>query len=545
MTVHDVVFLLVALMSVWGVHRLWTLVHAARAAPSRPAQLWTCGAGERSAAQLHKVPPVAPARSPYVVTVQVPLYNEPEVAGRVIDAVCSLRHGCVQGLEVQILDDSTDDTTDLVACAVERWRERGIDIVHVRRSGRVGFKAGALGAGLAHARGALVAIFDADFVPPPDFLERMIPRFAAEHGAPDLVQARWGHLNRHASWLTRAQAALLDVHFDVEQRGRAAQGRFFGFNGTAGIWRKSALLRAGGWRAETLTEDLELSVRAWLSGCRFAFADDVEIPAELPGAMAALRLQQRRWARGGVETARLRLPDVWRSPRSTLEKLDLTVKLTQNCVYPLLLLLVLLLPWAALEAETTSGARALPIGAVGLVGGATLLVPLAWCARRRGTPVWRAVAESIAATALAAALSPSCAAAVVGGLLRPGSSRFERTPKEGGAPRRRAHQGHAWATPVCILEASLGVLHLAAAGRLSAHGAVGATPFLWLCGAGLVWAALHDAVAAARSRLSVATSGSVPQQSHDESGHHDDTRPRRFVPGASAREAEDRLVEQG
>jgi len=276
------------------------------------------------------------------LTVQLPLYNERYVARRLIDAVCS-QHYPRDLLEVQVLDDSTDETRDIIAGRVAHWREQGIDIVHVRRPDRKGFKAGALAHGLQCSRGEFIAIFDADFQPPPDLLRNGIQPLAdARKG---MVQMRWGHINRDYSLLTRLQSIFLDGHFVIEHWVRYQRGRFFNFNGTAGIWRRQAIIDAGGWSAATLTEDLDLSYRAQLAGWEFAYLPDVVAPAELPVDISAFKNQQYRWARGSVQTARRILPRIWRSrlPRSV--KLEATIHLTANFAYLLLLVpCVLALP---------------------------------------------------------------------------------------------------------------------------------------------------------------------------------------------------------
>ena len=230
--------------------------------------------------------PPQPAELPRI-TVQLPVYNELYVAERLIDAACELDYP-PELLEIQVLDDSTDETRRVVEAAVERHRRRGVDVVQLHRTDREGYKAGALAAGLAEAKGELLAVFDADFVPPRDFLRRTVPHF--EDGDVGMVQARWDHLNRHYSLLTRIQAILLDGHFALEHVARATTGRFFNFNGTAGIWRREAIETSGGWSQETLTEDLDLSYRAQLAGWRFRFLPDLAVPAE------RLDWQQALWA---------------------------------------------------------------------------------------------------------------------------------------------------------------------------------------------------------------------------------------------------------
>jgi cellulose synthase/poly-beta-1,6-N-acetylglucosamine synthase-like glycosyltransferase len=274
-----------------------------------------------------------------VVTVQLPLYNEAKVAHRLIDACVDLDYPR-QNLEIQVLDDSTDETVDRVAERVRYWQEQGVDIVHVRRDDRTGYKAGALANGLRLARGDFVAIFDADFVPDPDFLRRLMPHFF-EDDTLGLAQARWGHLNQDDSLLTQVQAFGLDAHFALEQHVRQRSDCFMNFNGTAGIWRRTCIEDAGGWEHDTLTEDLDLSYRAQLRGWTFKYVSTTEVPAELPPDMNALRSQQFRWAKGGVETALKLTGRLWRSDEPWRVKLEGTFHLSAHLAFPFILLAAL------------------------------------------------------------------------------------------------------------------------------------------------------------------------------------------------------------
>jgi cellulose synthase/poly-beta-1,6-N-acetylglucosamine synthase-like glycosyltransferase len=271
-----------------------------------------------------------------VVTVQLPVYNELYVVGRLIDASCAMVYP-KEKLEIQVLDDSTDQTVDVVRAHVERYQKQGYDIKHVRRSSRQGFKAGALKEGLKSARGEFVAIFDADFVPRPDFLLKTIPHFVWD-GNVGMVQTRWEHLNSEYSILTRTQAMALDGHFVIEQAVRNKVGFFINFNGTAGVWRKECIEDAGNWQADTLTEDLDLSYRAQLRGWKFVYLNDVTSPAELPSEINALKSQQFRWTKGAIETARKMLPVVWKSKLPLKIKIHATFHLTNNLVFPFIVL---------------------------------------------------------------------------------------------------------------------------------------------------------------------------------------------------------------
>ncbi len=235
------------------------------------------------------------------VTVQLPIYNELYVAERLLDCIAALRYPR-ERLEIQVLDDSTDETVALVARKVAELQNRGVQIHHLRRTDRVGFKAGALAEGLKTAKGEFIAVFDADFLPEPDFLEKTLPSFNAPRVG--MVQSRWTYLNKDYSVLTKIQAFALDGHFIVEQQGRNSGDHFINFNGTAGVWRKTCIEDAGGWHHDTLTEDLDLSYRAQLRGWKFKYLENLGSPAELPVEMNALKSQQYRWTKGAAECAR-------------------------------------------------------------------------------------------------------------------------------------------------------------------------------------------------------------------------------------------------
>jgi len=276
------------------------------------------------------------------VTVQLPVFNERYVVERLLEAVARLDYPRDR-LEIQVLDDSTDDTTALIAQRVEALRAQGYRIRHICRADRIGFKAGALAEGLGRAGGEFLALFDADFVPASDFLLRTIHYFTDP--AVGMVQARWGHLNRTDSLLTRAQALMLDGHFLIEQVARSRGGMFFNFNGSAGVWRTRTIVEAGGWQSDTLAEDLDLSYRAQLQGWRFIYARDVVVPAELPAKMASLKAQHRRWAQGSIQTAMKLLPTVLRSYEPLRVKIEACFHFGNWLHYPLgVLAAVLILP---------------------------------------------------------------------------------------------------------------------------------------------------------------------------------------------------------
>ncbi len=274
-----------------------------------------------------------------IVTIQLPLFNEMYVAERLINAVCKLDYP-KESLDIQVLDDSTDETAEIVANIVKQKRDEGFSITQLQRKNRVGYKAGALKAGLEKAKGNFIAIFDADFVPSSDFLKKTLPHFTDKNIG--LVQTRWSHLNEGYSLLTKAQAFALNGHFAIEQKVRNAAGFFINFNGTAGIWRKECIVDSGNWEMDTITEDLDLSYRAQLKKWKFIFLNEVTTPAELPVEITSLKNQQFRWTKGAIETAKKLLPSVWKSNLSLRVKLQSTFHLTNNFVFPFVLLISLL-----------------------------------------------------------------------------------------------------------------------------------------------------------------------------------------------------------
>ncbi len=283
------------------------------------------------------------------VTVQLPIYNELYVVERLIDAAAALDWRRDR-LQIQVLDDSDDETTALAQARVDYFRRRGVDIALYRRADRSGFKAGALAAGLAHATGDYIAVFDADFVPPADFLQQTIPHFLARPEL-GLAQARWSHLNATYSALTRAEALALDGHFAVEQAARARNGLFFNFNGTAGVWRRACIEQSGGWHGDTLSEDLDLSYRAQLRGWKFLFLSDVVAPAELPPQIHAYKRQQFRWAKGSTQVLLKLGRQVLTAPGvSRFKRIEGVLHLSGYLMNPLMLaLLIALVPLLLLD----------------------------------------------------------------------------------------------------------------------------------------------------------------------------------------------------
>ena len=274
------------------------------------------------------------------VTVQLPIYNEQFVIDRLIEAVCAMEYP-KDRLEIQVLDDSTDETREVASGIVARYAALGHPIEYIHRTNRHGYKAGALDAGLKLAKGEFVAIFDADFVPPPEWLMKVIHHF----GEPEIgmVQTRWTYLNRDYSILTQIEAILLDGHFILEHVARARSGEFFNFNGTAGMWRRKAIYDGGGWQHDTLTEDTDLSYRSQMAGWKFKYLPDVECSSELPIEMTAFKTQQARWAKGLIQTSIKILPKVFRSNTPRRNKVEAVYHLTANLSYPLMVIMSALL----------------------------------------------------------------------------------------------------------------------------------------------------------------------------------------------------------
>ena len=368
------------------------------------------------------------------VTTQVPLYNELNVAERVIRAVAAMDYP--EGKhEIQILDDSTDETEALVDRVASSLRETGIDIQVVRRPDRVGFKAGALETGRKIAKGEFLAVFDSDFVPKPDFLKKLMPYFLEDEEV-GLVQARWGHLNGEDSLLTRAQSLGIDGHFTVEQSARASTGLFMSFNGSAGMWRRRAIEEAGGWKHDTLTEDLDLSYRAQLVGWKACFVPEVVAPAELPDTVAAFKSQQFRWAKGSMQTAVKLLPSVFRSECSWVHKVSGFFHLTHFAIHPCLVFMALL----SLPFVTIAGPRVAPgwFVAAALILSLASLAPSAlyWYSQKHAGIPRRFRLMGIPLVLITGVGIAISNARAVGEALMGRRSDFIRTPKCGDATRK-------------------------------------------------------------------------------------------------------------
>lgn len=373
------------------------------------------------------------------VTVQLPIYNERYVAERLLKACADLDYPR-ELLEIQALDDSTDDTVEIVSNTVKRLQAAGVNVLHIHREDRVGFKAGALANGFASARGEFLAIFDADFVPPPDFLWRILPHFDHERVA--FVQARWEHLNRDYSLLTLLQSLSLDAHFAIDQPVRSSENFAFNFNGTAGVWRKAAILDAGGWKADTLTEDMDLSYRAFLRGWSARFAADVYAPAELPVSITAYRRQQYRWARGILECAIKYIPVIWASDFSFRRKTHATLHLTGYLLHLFTVALMLIYPLLLVFAQQFPTLLA-PVG-FGVMLNVLALIPAFYFSvgqfllQRR----WLKSLPLIALmTMLASGMALNTIRAVVH-ILQKRFIPFERTPKFGITHRAQTWRGN-------------------------------------------------------------------------------------------------------
>ncbi|HJU83695.1 MAG TPA: cellulose synthase family protein [Holophagaceae bacterium] len=324
-------FTLLTILSIYGAHRLWMLLLYYRHKKDVPQ-------------------PVGDATYLPVVTVQLAVFNEMNVIERLMDHVVKMDWP-KEKLEIQVLDDSTDETVKVASAVVDRYKALGFDIHYLHRTDRTGFKAGALSEGLKAAKGELVAMFDADFLPTEDFLRKAVPHFA--DGKVAFVQGCWAHLNREFSLLTQVQAILLDGHFVFEHTARHRSHAFFNFSGTAGMWRVSAIADAGGWEHDTITEDADLSYRAQLKGWKGVYLKDLVVPAELPVEVNAFKSQQHRWAKGNAQVIRKLMGTIWKSDASLHTKLECWFHLSANCNYILMVLLaILMVPCMILRAGT-------------------------------------------------------------------------------------------------------------------------------------------------------------------------------------------------
>ncbi len=387
------------------------------------------------------------------VTVQLPLYNEYHVAGRLINAVAALEYPRDR-LLIQILDDSDDRTVQLVRRKLDELAARGLVAQHIRRDERIGYKAGALQHGLKYCEGEFIAIFDADFIPPPDFLRRTLPYLLGDSSI-GIVQSRWGHLNAGDNSLTRAQRLSIDTHFVVEQAARNRSGWLIPFNGTGGVWRRRCIEAAGGWSADTLTEDLDLSYRAQMAGWTSLFLPDVEVPGEIPPQLAAYKQQQTRWAIGNTQCLIKLARRILGARLSVSQKIMAIQHLCQYLPQPLMLLMLLLTP-PLLQADALTGLPLAPLGLLSLVS------PLMYAASQirlykdwlRGMKAFPALL--CIGTGMAVSNSLAVLAALVG--IKTG---FRRTPKFG---RDWARSSYALSADISVwLELTLAIYALWAA----------------------------------------------------------------------------------
>ena len=487
-------FTVLLLLALFGSHRfrlLYGLVRHRKRAAARAERLRV-----RGAPLLEREPPP--------VLVQLPVFNERYVVERLIRAVAALDYPKSR-LTVQVLDDSTDDTGAIVERVAAECAAAGLDIRRLPRTDRRGFKAGALAAGLAASEAPFIAVFDADFVPPPDFLRATLPYLLGDERT-GLVQARWEHLNRFYSVLTDVQAILLDGHFIAEHGARHALGCFFNFNGTAGLWRRSAITDAGGWSGDTLTEDLDLSYRSQLRGWRFVFLPEVAAPAELPVSMTAFKAQQRRWAQGSFQTARKLLPQILASPLPLRVRMEAFFHLGANLAYPLMALLSLLMV-PALLVRVDTGLREMVLLDIPIFVAATVSVVSFYAVsahrafrlapegeRGRFLPRLRHVPATLA---VGIGLSFSNAVAVLGGALGRRAP-FVRTPKYGVARTERSpdrRPGDHWTRKayrsregaIVFFELAVGAALAAAAVVSVLEGVIASAPFLALFAAGYLY----------------------------------------------------------
>ena len=429
-------------------------------------------------------PPPQPEEWP-MVTVQLPLFNERYVAKRLLQVTSALDYPSDR-LHIQVLDDSTDDTTDIVRQEVERLVALGVDIVLRHREDRTGFKAGALEEGLRVSKGEFVAVFDADFVPDSQFLKDMVPWFTEGIG---MVQARWGHLNADATWLTDCQATLLDGHFVVEHSARFRNGRWFNFNGTAGIWRKRAIEEAGGWQHDTLTEDMDLSYRSQLAGWRFIYLVDVVAPAELPDTMAAFKTQQYRWAKGSVQVARKLLGTLLRAPIPVGHKIEALFHLLGNFAHPLVVGLSILLPLAVWARGQETSAPLLIIDLVfflASLGSISIFYGTAIVRSGAGKPLSRILRIPVV-FALGLGIALAQTRAVYDGLFGDVGV-FVRTPKKGDSKATYRSQVHWGAVGEVVIALWLWVGLVAAA----LTGWYASMPFLAMFASGWALVGLHS-----------------------------------------------------
>jgi cellulose synthase/poly-beta-1,6-N-acetylglucosamine synthase-like glycosyltransferase len=425
------------------------------------------------------------------VTIQLPLYNEMYVVDRLIDSVCRIDYP-QDRLEIQVLDDSTDETRQIAELAVRRHAAQGVDIKYIHRTNRAGFKAGALDEGLQVARGQYIAIFDADFIPQADFLARTVHYFSDPKVG--MVQARWGHVNEDYSLLTKIQAMLLDAHFVLEHGSRSRSGCFFNFNGTAGVWRREAIADGGGWQHDTLTEDLDLSYRTQLRGWHFVFVENHVAPAELPVEMNAFKSQQHRWAKGSIQTFLKLMPRILRSDQPSKVKVEAFFHLSANLNYPLMCVLSVLMAPSMIIRYNMGWYEMLLIdiplffAATASVGNFYMvcqreLYPRTWTERLRYLPLLMSIGIGLAVNNTKAVLEA----------LFDQPSDFMRTPKYGIERKSDDWTGKKYHQIVAVqplIELALGIYFTGTLFYALANGIYGTVPFLMLFQIGFLYTGL-------------------------------------------------------
>lgn len=468
--------LAVGLLAIYGLHSLWLLALFLRHRKAAAAQ-----AASEAATALP-----ADAELPHVL-IQLPVFNERDVVVRMLDAIGRLDWP-KDRLHIQLLDDSTDDSVLIGRAAVASLCERGILAVSLHRTDRTGFKAGALDHGMRHCDAPFIAIFDADFVPNPDFLRIAIKPLLADPGLA-LVQGRWEHLNRDDNILTRAQAVGIDGHFAVEQGARAWSGLPMNFNGTCGLWRRSAIIDAGGWEHDTLTEDMDLSYRAQLVGWRCTYRIGLAVPGEVPADINAWRSQQFRWAKGSIQTAMKLLPRVWRSSWSLHQKIASSLHMTHYLVHPLILVSLFAAPLALLLLDRGMVPLwVLFLGMLSFVVGASapILVYVVSQLTLFGRGGWRNLRSLPILCAIGTGIAVSNAKGVVQAL-RGKQSPFVRTPKAGsaGTSSYRANTHNGVPEMICALWAIVGIT----VGFIGSYTWI--TPLLAIYLSGFAWMSVH------------------------------------------------------
>ncbi|HEY0873232.1 MAG TPA: cellulose synthase family protein [Vicinamibacterales bacterium] len=435
--------------------------------------------------------PPAPLKEYPPVTVQLPIFNEMYVADRLIGAVCELDYPR-ELLEIQVLDDSTDETKDIAELAVRRYAAKGFNIKYLHRVDRTGFKAGALEAGLKQASGQFIAIFDADFIPSSDFLQRTLPYFATDPKI-GMVQARWGHINQDYSLLTKIQAILLDAHFVLEHGGRNRAGCFFNFNGTAGIWRREVIPDAGGWQHDTLTEDLDLSYRAQLKGWRFIFLPDLVAPAEVPVEMNSFKSQQHRWAKGSIQTCMKLLPRILRSNQPFGVKAEAFFHLSANFNYLLMSVLSILM-FPSMYVRYSMGWTEMMLIDIPLFAAATMsFCNFYMVSQRELYPDWKARLKYLPfLMSIGIGLCVNNTRAVIEAMFGK-QSEFARTPKYGIERDSDDWVGKKYHQSVGVqpmIELALGLYFTATVFYALANGIYGTLPFLMLFQVGFLYTGL-------------------------------------------------------